>query len=62
MPMDEYSARVRAGRAVASAQADEVSMSFRFGGVGFGRGTPVGMMMGHVVFGLVCVFVFVSLI
>lgn len=55
--------RVGSGGGVASAPSDEVSMPpFGFGGAGFGRGTPVGIMMGHLVFGLVWALVFVWLI
>lgn len=52
--------RVHSGGAVRS---EEVSMPpFGFGGAGFGRGTPLGIMMGHLVFGLVWATVFVWLI
>ncbi len=54
--------RVRSG-AVSSVPSSGVSLPpFGFGGVGFGRGTPVGIIMGHVVFGLVWALVFVWLI
>lgn len=55
--------RVRPDATVATGPAGEVILPrFGFGGVGFGRGTPMGIMMGHLVFGLVWGLVFMWLI
>ncbi len=53
----------RVGRGGVNAADGEVVLpEFGFGGRGFGSGTPLGIMMGHLVFGLVWGLVFRALI
>ncbi len=53
--------RVHPGGAV-SAGSEVALPEFGFGGRGFGAGTPAGIMMGHLTFGLVWGLVFWALV